>query len=75
MKTKELLEEINKLELEEKLSLVEKIWKDIADRNSMPSLSEWQKNELDKRYKAYQQGDLNLHNSNMVHEKLRKKYK
>ncbi len=75
MKTKELLEEIKKLKVDEKLNIVEKIWQDIADQNSTPSLTEWQQKELDKRYKEYQQDTLELHESESVHEELRNKYK
>jgi hypothetical protein len=38
-------------------------------------MPEWQKVELDKRYKEYKSGELSLHEWKEVHEELRKKYK
>lgn len=39
------------------------------------SCPEWQKSELDKRYKDYKNGKLKLHDWEGVHEELRNKYK
>jgi len=75
MSVKEIIKQINKLELSEKLILVEDIWDSIARNNSVLPLYEWQKAELDKRYKEYKNGEQTLHNWNEVHEELRKKYK
>ena len=75
MSVKELIEQIDKLDLSEKLILVEDIWDSIARSNSVLPLYEWQKNELDKRYKEYKSGEQTLHEWNKVHEELRKKYK
>jgi putative addiction module component (TIGR02574 family) len=51
MRPEEIKQEITKLNLAEKLSLVEDIWDSIAQGNSELPMSEWQKRELDKRYK------------------------
>ena len=75
MSVKEIIKQINKLDLSEKLILVEDIWDSIARNNSVLPLYEWQKAELDKRYKEYKNGEQTLHNWNEVHEELRKKYK
>jgi len=75
MSVKEIIKQINKLDLSEKLILVEDIWDSIARSNSVLPLYEWQKAELDKRYKEYKNGEQTLHNWNEVHEELRKKYK
>ena len=75
MRPEEIKKEINKLNLAEKLLLVEDIWDSIAQGNSELSMPEWQKLELDKRYKNYKAGGLNLHDWQSVHEDLRNKYK
>ena len=75
MNTKRIKEEISRLELSEKLHLIEDIWDDIAESNSDIPLREWQKKELDKRYQEYQEGKLQLHDWKAVHKDLRDKYK
>lgn len=75
MKPYQLIKEIDKLDLSEKLILVEDIWDSIARSNSELPLHEWQKVELDKRYEEYKSGKLTLHKWNEVHEDLRKKHK
>ena len=75
MRPNELIKEIDKLDLSEKLILVEDIWDSIAHSNSELPMPEWQKVELDKRYKEYQSGKLSLHDWKEVHEELRKKHK
>ncbi len=73
MSVKEIIQQIDKLELSEKLILVEDIWDSIARSNSVLPLYEWQKNELDKRYEEYKSRKQTLHEWNEVHEELRKK--
>ena len=51
MRPEQIKAEINQLEFSEKLTLVEEIWDPIAQSNQELSLSQWQKQELDKRYK------------------------
>ena len=75
MRPEEIKQEINKLNLAEKLLLVEDIWDSIAQGNSELPMPEWQKRELDKRYKEYKAGKQNLYDWQSVHEDLRKKYK
>ena len=75
MKPEEIKQEINKLNLAEKLLLVEDIWDSIAQGNSELPMPEWQKLELDKRYKDHKAGKLNLHNWQSVTEDIRNKYK
>ena len=75
MKPKEIKAEIDRLDLSEKLLLVEDIWDSIAANNSELPMTEWQKNELDRRYAEYKQGTLELHDWKAVHEELREKYK
>jgi len=75
MKADQIKDEINRLELSEKLLLVEDIWDSIAASNSEIPMPEWQKQELSKRYKEYQEAALGLHDWKSVHEDLRDKYK
>ena len=75
MKPDQIKEEIDRLELSEKLLLVEDIWDSIAASNSEIPMPEWQKQELDRRYKEYKEGNVELHDWKAVHEGLRDKYK
>jgi putative addiction module component (TIGR02574 family) len=75
MKPEELKSEINGLALSEKLLLVEDIWNSIAADNGDIPMPEWQKKELDRRYREYKEGKLQLHDWEAVHEELRAKYK
>jgi putative addiction module component (TIGR02574 family) len=74
MRPDEIIKEINKLDLSEKLMLVEDIWDSIARSNSELPLPEWQKRELDKRYQEFKRGELTLHEWKDVHEDLRKRH-
>ncbi len=75
MKTNQIFKEIDKLDLSEKLLLVEDVWDSIARSNSELPLHEWQKVELNKRYKEYQSGQLILYDWKSVHEEIRKEHK
>jgi len=75
MQTEELRRAIDKLEVSEKLTLVEEVWNDIARANEQLPLSEWHKRELSKRLLAYDQGRTQTKDFNQVHDALRIKYK
>ena len=75
MSVNEIIKQIDKLDLSEKLILVEDIWDSIARSNSELPLYEWQKTELDKRYNEYQKGEQTLHDWHKIHKELRKKYR
>lgn len=75
MRPNEIVKEIDKLGLSEKLILVEDIWDGIAMHNAELPMPEWQKAELDKRYCEYKNGKLKLHGWEDTHKKLRNKYK
>ncbi len=75
MQTSDIIKEIDNLGLSEKLILVEDIWDSIARFNTELPMPEWQKSELDKRYKDFRNGELELHDWETVHEDLRNKYK
>ena len=49
MRPEEIKREIGKLNLSEKLLLIEDVWDSIAQSNSELPMPEWQKRELDKR--------------------------
>ena len=51
MRQEQIKDEVNRLELSEKLLLVEDIWDSIAADNAEIPMPIWQKQELDKRYK------------------------
>ncbi len=75
MRPIDIIKEVDKLDLPEKLMLVEEIWDLIAKSNSVLPMLEWQKIELDKRYSDYKSGKLNLYEWQEVHTELREKYK
>ncbi len=66
-----LLQEIDRLTIPEKILLVEDIWDSIARSNAELPLPEWQKRELDRRYAEYQESKATLHEWREVHESLR----
>ena len=74
MRPDEIKKQISELCLSEKLLLVEDIWDSIAADNSEIPMPAWQKKELDRRYKEYQEGKLGLHSWEEVHKDLREKY-
>lgn len=71
MRPEQIKAEINQLEFSEKLTLVEEIWDSIAQSNNELTLKQWQKQELDNRYKDYKEGKLVMHDWKDVHEGLR----
>jgi putative addiction module component (TIGR02574 family) len=75
MRPDAIKQEINKLNLSEKLLLIEDVWDSIALNNAELPMTEWQKQELDRRYREYKAGNQNLHDWQSVHEKIRDKYK
>jgi putative addiction module component (TIGR02574 family) len=75
MRSDEIKNEIKKLNLAEKILLVEDIWDQIAESNESMPISDWQKQELDQRLGAYQKGELKTFEWQAVHDNLRKKYK
>lgn len=75
MISEEIKQEVSRLGLAEKLLLVEDLWDSIALGNSELSLYDWQKRELDERYKEYKTGKQSLHDWKSVHESLRNEYK
>jgi len=75
MRLEEIKQEINQLDMSEKILLISDVWDSIAQSNDELPMPEWQKKELDLRYKSYKAGKQNLHDWETVHESLRKKYR
>lgn len=74
MTVSEIKQEISHLNMAEKLWLVEELWDFIAFNDNELPISKAQQQELDKRYKDYQAGNVTLHHWQTVHEQLRAKY-
>ncbi len=70
MEPDKIVNEINMLSLSQKLLLAQDIWDSIASEGGNLSMPEWQKNELDKRYRHYKEGKLTLHDWHEVHSEL-----
>ena len=66
--------EIDRLGLSEKLNLVEDIWDSIAASDADLPVHEWQKTELDRRYRDFQAGNVELRDWKSAHKDFRKKY-
>jgi len=75
MRLEEIRQEINQLDMSEKILLISDVWDSIAQSNDELPMTEWQKKELDLRYESYKAGKQNLHDWETVHESLRKKYR
>lgn len=71
MRPEQIKREVDKLTLSEKLALVEDIWDSIAADNAQLPLPEWQKRELDRRYKEYLENPTELYDWEEVHAALR----
>ena len=74
MEPEKIVTEIRKLSLSQKLILAQDIWDSIALESRKLPMPEWQKNELEKRYKQYKQAKIELHDWREVHEELRGPY-
>ena len=74
MRSAQIIQEIDQLDLSEKLALVADVWDSIAADNLEIPMQEWQKEELDKRYQEYKKGKTELHSWEKVHRDLREKY-
>lgn len=68
MTVEQIKDEINGLALSEKLRLVEDIWDSIAAENAEIPLPEWQKQELDRRRREYEETKPTLHDWQSVQD-------
>ena len=68
----QLLEQISKLSLEEKIVLVEKIWDDIADSSDAQEIviSPELEAELERRYQLLKEGKTGLHSWEDIEKSL-----
>jgi putative addiction module component (TIGR02574 family) len=66
---------INELPLVQKLLIAQNIWDSIAEESGKLSMPEWQKIELEKRYREYKTGRIGLHDWREVHDGLRAEHK
>jgi putative addiction module component (TIGR02574 family) len=67
----ELVEEIKKLEKSERLLVVEGVWESIVSNNEEIPIHDWQKKELDKRYRDYKADTTKLHSVNDIHDEIK----
>ena len=73
MEPKTLIAAFDKLEMSEKIVMIEDLWDSIAKSNDSIPLPEWQKAELSKRYQEFLGQKLPLHSWSNVHDELRNK--
>jgi putative addiction module component (TIGR02574 family) len=71
----QLKSEIFKLNLADKLLLVEDVWDSIADDSESLPMPEWHRRELERRSEAYRKGEIMLQDSEDVHQAIREKYR
>lgn len=74
MNAEELEHAISKLNVADKLALVENIWDGIAQSDEALPLPQWQKDELNERLALYEQGKLETKSWDEVQKTLRQKY-
>lgn len=72
MQPERIISEIKRLTVSQKLLIAQDIWDSIAMENGNIPLPLWQKDELQKRYNEYKDGNLSLHDWQEVHARLRK---
>ncbi len=75
MESDKITDEINRMSLSQKLILAQDIWDSIALESNKLPMPEWQKNELEKRYGLYKQGQVELHEWRQIHNELRERHK
>ena len=75
MEPEKIASEIKKLSISQRLILAQDIWDTIALESGKLPMPEWQKKALEKRYAEYQQGGLEIHDREQLHEDLKNRYK
>jgi putative addiction module component (TIGR02574 family) len=75
MEPEKIASEIKKLSISQRLILAQDIWDTIALESGKLPMPEWQKKALEKRYAEYQQGGLEIHDWEQLHEDLKNRYK
>lgn len=69
----QLIAEIDRMTVTQKLLLTQDIWDSIARSGGQLPFPDWQRQELEKRYGQYKDGRMDLHDWEAVHEALREK--
>lgn len=71
MQPEQIVSEIKKMTVTQKLLIAQDIWDSIAIEGGNIPMPEWQKEELKKRYTEYKNGKVTLHDWREVHARLR----
>jgi putative addiction module component (TIGR02574 family) len=71
MQPEQIISEIKRLSVSQKLLIAQDIWDSIAMGNGNISMPEWQKDELEKRYTEYKNRKVAFHDWQEVHARLR----
>jgi putative addiction module component (TIGR02574 family) len=71
MQPEQIISEIRKMSVPQKLLIAQDIWDSIATESGNIPMPAWQKDELKKRYQDFKQGKMALHDWRDVHAKLR----
>jgi len=66
------IDEIKRLEINERIAVVEEIWDSIAQDEKCVTLSEYEKSILDKRLASFEQNPHNLISWDTIKKKLHK---
>lgn len=72
MQPEQIIIEIKRLSVAQKLLIAQDIWDSIAMESGNIPMPAWQKDELKKRYSQYRNGKFELHDWRDVHARLRK---
>jgi len=75
MTIEQLKSEIGKLDLAEKLLLVEDVWDSIAVGNESIPMPAWHRKERERRSEDYRKGAIELHDWEELHQAIREMYK
>jgi len=73
MLPEQLKQEINQLNLSDKIRLVEDLWDSIAENQENLPMPDWHKRELDKRLQAFQSGETQIVDWNTIQKELKTK--
>ncbi|MFZ2631275.1 MAG: addiction module protein [Desulfosalsimonadaceae bacterium] len=71
MQPEQIVSEIKKMSVSQKLLIAQDIWDSIAMEGGNIPMPAWQKDELKKRYTEYRNGKVSLHAWQEVHARLR----
>ena len=75
MTRNELLKEISKLEVSQRILLLEEAWDTLKEAHDQIEMPEWQKSELDQRWKDHLDNPNDVIPADHVHQEIRNKLK